>query len=63
MADYYVRMGALQFGVLMSTFLFGASTIQVYSYFGRFAKDRLLIKLMVSNIHTWFLMVAWVKSL
>ncbi|KAF8646928.1 hypothetical protein AX16_007020 [Volvariella volvacea WC 439] len=40
-------IGALIVGALVSTFLFGITTLQTYIYVGRFTEDRAIVKVMV----------------
>ncbi|KAJ7072832.1 hypothetical protein C8F01DRAFT_1300367 [Mycena amicta] len=49
-------IGALQIGVILSSVLFGMTTLQVYVYFERFPKDRLSIKPLV--VFVWLVETA-----
>lgn len=57
-------IGAFEIGTLLATTLFGATCIQVYIYFERYAKDHKLIKALVCSLsphpfssreHNWYL--------
>jgi hypothetical protein len=47
--NIYTTLGAMEIGVIISIFLFGALTIQVYIYFHKFTSDSWKFKLLVSN--------------
>ena len=42
-------LGALLVAVLVSCFLFGILTVQVYFYYTKFSKDRLYIRFLVCS--------------
>lgn len=42
-----LNIGALEVGVLISLFLFGGFSMQVYKYYVQFPEDRRVLKLMV----------------
>lgn len=42
-----LTVGALEIGVIISTFLFGISTVQTHTYFRRFPRDGWIIKCLV----------------
>ncbi|KAJ7780114.1 hypothetical protein DFH07DRAFT_463512 [Mycena maculata] len=48
--DPNATIGALQIGVLVSYFLFGLTTAQVYAYYGRFPKDPSRMKWLVAGV-------------
>ncbi|KAF8649051.1 hypothetical protein AX16_006052 [Volvariella volvacea WC 439] len=54
--SYDGTVGALQIGVLISTFLFGVTTLQCIRYFANFPKDKPTIKFMVCVV--WLLELA-----
>ncbi|TFK67101.1 hypothetical protein BDN72DRAFT_114766 [Pluteus cervinus] len=56
MAGYPVTIGALEIGVLISTFLFGIISFQTYIYAIKFPEDKWFCKAMVSA--TWLLELA-----
>ncbi|KAF9462759.1 hypothetical protein BDZ94DRAFT_1260705 [Collybia nuda] len=61
MAPPNLTVGALEIGVIISTFLFGISTVQTHTYFRRFPRDGWIIKSLVTLI--WFLELAHTISI
>lgn len=47
----HATVGALQVGVLVSTFLSGVVTVQVYVYLNRFPNDPKVLRILVSILH------------
>ena len=47
--NLYTTLGAMEVGVMISIFLLGALTIQVYTYYHKFTSDSWKFKLLVSN--------------
>lgn len=48
--DVNPTVGALEIGTLVSMFLFGIVTLQVYLYYRNFPKDNALLKIVVRRI-------------
>jgi hypothetical protein len=47
----HATIGALEIGVLLSSFLFGIVTVQTFMYFKKFPNDTWMLKLLVRTTH------------
>ncbi|KAJ7700749.1 hypothetical protein B0H17DRAFT_1176649 [Mycena rosella] len=54
--DFNSTLGALQIGIVVSCVLFGVTTTQTYTYYGRFPNDSRGLKLLVALV--WFCEIA-----
>ena len=49
----YTTLGAVEIGLVFSTFLFGIETLQTYHYYRNYSRDYLGLKALVSSSLFW----------